>query len=248
MSGEVNPPAAAVNEKRPKNRTFGFFYRVACKCCSSECNGTFECSSGALSGTSRKWENKMNLQAARFGSCSKSSFKFTLCPLTLMAGSFTCKPKANFPNNHHHRRFILSYLCTAWYCKGQAKSNLKKRNWSWNVGLAADIYNRSLDTKWDYKLKVLAMGNAHVYTRTHAHPLARHSEATGETTWKQNAKWKCKWREKVNRVSAVSGCEKKGLGMAYYSVPCGLITTVFSLTFSSLVTVPNLGEKKKTLF
>ena len=34
--------------------------------------------------------------------------------------------------------------------------------------------------------------------------------------------------------------------MAYYSVPCGLITTVFSLTLSSLVTVPNL--EKKTLF
>lgn len=51
----------------------------------------------------------------------------------------------------------------------------------------------------------------------------------------------------INQVSGLSGCKIKGFGMAYYSVPCGLITTDFSLTFSSLVTVPNLGEKK-TLF
>lgn len=50
----------------------------------------------------------------------------------------------------------------------------------------------------------------------------------------------------ITQVSGLSGCEKKGFGKAYYSVPCGLITTVFSLTFSSLVTVPNLGEKKDT--
>lgn len=50
------------------------------------------------------------------------------------------------------------------------------------------------------------------------------------------------------QVSGLSGCEKKGFGKAYYSVPCGLITTVFSLTFSSLVTVPNLGEKKRHFF
>lgn len=30
--------------------------------------------------------------------------------------------------------------------------------------------------------------------------------------------------------------------MAYYTVPCGLITTVFSLTLSSLVIMPNLGR------
>lgn len=36
--------------------------------------------------------------------------------------------------------------------------------------------------------------------------------------------------------------------MAYYSVPSGLITTVFSLTLSSLVSVPNLGEKKSHFF
>lgn len=45
----------------------------------------------------------------------------------------------------------------------------------------------------------------------------------------------------INEVSGLSGCEIKGFEMAYYSVPCGLITTDFSLTFSSLVTVPNLG-------
>lgn len=50
----------------------------------------------------------------------------------------------------------------------------------------------------------------------------------------------------INQVSGLSGCKIKGFGMAYYSVPCGLITTDFSLTFSSLVTVPNLGEKKDT--
>lgn len=50
----------------------------------------------------------------------------------------------------------------------------------------------------------------------------------------------------INQVLGLgwlSGCEIKGFRMAYYSVPCGLITTVFSLTLSSLVTVPNLGEK-----
>lgn len=36
----------------------------------------------------------------------------------------------------------------------------------------------------------------------------------------------------------MGGCRMKGFVMAYYSVPCGLITTVFSLAFSSLVALP----------
>lgn len=44
----------------------------------------------------------------------------------------------------------------------------------------------------------------------------------------------------VNQVWGLSGCKIKGFGMAYYTVPCGLITTVFSLTLSSLVAMPNL--------
>lgn len=47
-------------------------------------------------------------------------------------------------------------------------------------------------------------------------------------------------KKTINQLSGLSGCEIKGFGMAYYLVPCGLITTVFSVTFSSLVTVPNL--------
>lgn len=71
----------------------------------------------------------------------------------------------------------------------------------------------------------------------------------GLATWKQNQNENIvefkKTTKNINQVSGLSGCEIKGFGMAYYSVPCGLITTVFSLTLSSLVSVPNLGEKKR---
>lgn len=40
----------------------------------------------------------------------------------------------------------------------------------------------------------------------------------------------------------------KAFGTAYYSVPCGLITTVFSLTLSNLVSVPNLEEGERHFF
>lgn len=46
----------------------------------------------------------------------------------------------------------------------------------------------------------------------------------------------------------MSGCKIKAFGTAYYSIPCGLITTVFSLTLSNLVSVPNLEEGERHFF
>lgn len=55
-------------------------------------------------------------------------------------------------------------------------------------------------------------------------------------------------QKKTSQDSGVSGCKIKAFGTAYYSIPCGLITTVFSLTLSNLVSVPNLEEGERHFF
>lgn len=55
-------------------------------------------------------------------------------------------------------------------------------------------------------------------------------------------------KKKNSQDSGLSGCKMKAFGTAYYSVPCGLITTVFSLTLSNLVSVPNLEEGERHFF